>query len=65
MEALGSEEREKAARLTQIRNDFIKDHMALWVPAFVDNILEFALEDFYKGAALMLREFIDAYGRTI
>lgn len=51
-------QREEASRLFEIRENFINEHMILWVPFFADKVLEFTQEDFYKGAALILRFFI-------
>jgi TorA maturation chaperone TorD len=47
--------REEASRLFEIRSDFLKGHMALWVPFFAEKIIESTGEDFYKGAAYMLK----------
>lgn len=48
-------QREEASRLFEIRSDFIRGHMTLWVPFFVEKIMESTLEDFYKGASFMLK----------
>ena len=52
-------ERGEAARLFELRSDFLKGHMASWALIFADKVLEFSREDFYKGAALALRGTID------
>jgi TorA maturation chaperone TorD len=52
-------EREEASRLFEIRSDFLSDHMALWIPFFADKVIEFTTEDFYKGAAFILRGIIE------
>lgn len=52
-------QREEASRLFEIREDFLNDHMAKWVSFFVDKVLETTQEDFYKGAALILRGIIE------
>lgn len=50
--------RAEASRLFELRNNFINKHMVNWVPLFVEKILESTQEDFYKGAAIILREVI-------
>lgn len=52
-------QREEASRLFEMRSDFLSEHMALWVPFFVDTVIEFTQEDFYKGAASVLRGIIE------
>ncbi len=52
---------EEASEFLTMRNDFLKEHMALWVPLFVERIIQSSQEDFFKGAAFLLREVIDAY----
>ncbi|GAB4406561.1 MAG: molecular chaperone TorD family protein [Thermodesulfovibrionales bacterium] len=50
--------REDASRLFEIRSNFLNEHMAQWVPFFVDRILVSTQEDFYRGAAFILRGII-------
>lgn len=52
------QQREEASRLFEIRSNFLREHMALWVPFFVDKVLGSAQEDFYKGAVHILRGII-------
>ena len=52
---------EEASEFLTMRNDFLKEHMALWVPLFVERIIQSSQEDFFRGAAFLLREVIDAY----
>jgi len=52
-------EREEASRLFELRSDFLKEHMAKWLPIFTDKVIEFAQNDFYKGAALALKGIIN------
>lgn len=49
----------EAMRILQNRKEFLKEHMVLWVPTFVERILESTHQDFYRGAALFLRELIE------
>jgi len=49
---------DEASRLFEIKNNFLNEHMALWVPIFVDKIIESTQEDFYKGAAAVLKQVI-------
>lgn len=47
--------REEAACLYEMRESFLKDHFSKWVTSFADNIIASANEDFYRGAAYMLK----------
>lgn len=49
----------EASKLFEIRNNFIKEHMSLWIPLFVEKILEFSKEIYYKGAAIILEEVVE------
>lgn len=48
-------ERQEASRLFEIRSNFISEHMGTWAPIFADRIIEHTTEDFYKGAAFILK----------
>jgi len=48
-------QREEASRLFERRSDFMRGHMALWVPIFAGKVMDSAQEDFFKGAASVLR----------
>ncbi len=47
-----------AAKLIETQHAFMAEHLAEWPGAFVENALEWAKTDFYKGHLLMLRGFI-------
>jgi putative dimethyl sulfoxide reductase chaperone len=51
----------EASKFLAMRNEFIKEHAALWVPLFVERIVESTTEGFFKGTAMLLQEFIDIY----
>ena len=59
IELFEQEQRDEAARLFEIRGNFLSNHMAQWVPLFVERILNSTGEDFYKGAAYMLRGAVE------
>ncbi len=50
--------RAEASRFFELREDFINNHMRLWVPHFAERIIEHSREDFYTGAAFILRGII-------
>ncbi len=50
--------RQEASRNLELRDDFLREHMRLWVPIFSDKVLENTKEDFYRGAAHILRGVI-------
>lgn len=45
----------EATTFQAMKTDFISSHMALWVPRFAEQLAEATNEDFFKGAALMLK----------
>ncbi len=51
-------QREDASRLYEMREDFLNDHMASWIPFFADKVIESTQDDFYKGAAFILKGII-------
>jgi len=59
IEFFEQEQRDEAARLFEIRSDFLRKHMSLWVPAFVDKVLRSTQENFYKGAAFILKGAVE------
>ena len=52
-------QRSEASRLFELRHNFINEHIASWVPSFVEKILGNTQEDFYKGAAIVLGDVIE------
>jgi len=44
---------------------FIKEHLARWVSSFYKRVHEFSRCDFFKGAALLLKEFISIESRLL
>jgi TorA maturation chaperone TorD len=50
---------EDAERLYRARDEFLREHMSSWVLPFANRVLEHTSEDFYKGAAIMLRQFVE------
>ncbi len=61
LELSGSGKEEEAEKLLNIRQAFLKDHFALWVPLFANRITESAEEEFYRGAASLLIEVVDYF----
>ena len=53
-----SGELEKASQSYEIMNDFLVNHLAQWTPEFAELIIDNSEEDFFKGAALVLRGLI-------
>lgn len=52
--------RVKLLGLLRMRTGFLQEHMALWVPLFASQLLECSQEPFYKGAASLLKEFMES-----
>ncbi len=53
-----SGESEQASQYYALQKSFTLEHLAKWVPAFVEKALEYAQTDFYRGHLFMLRGFI-------
>lgn len=54
-------QREEASRLYEMKEDFLNDHIASWIPFFADKVIESTQEDFYKGAACILNGIIKGW----
>jgi len=52
-------EDEKADQAGKIRRTFHREHVACWVPAFCDKVLEAATFDFYKDFAHMAKAVVE------
>jgi len=48
-------QREEASNLNEIRDEFLKEHFSKWAPEFADSIIASTNDDFYRGAAIMLK----------
>lgn len=48
-------QREEASNLNEMRDEFLKGHFSKWAPHFSDNIIASTNDDFYRGAAIMLK----------
>ena len=48
-------QREEASNLNELRDEFLKGHLSKWAPHFSDNIIASTNDDFYRGAAIMLK----------
>ncbi len=55
LEDFEDNKRSEASRFFELRQDFINNHMRLWMQSFAERIIEHSREDFYTGAALILR----------
>ena len=58
-DAVEKRDEESIDRLRKTQKDFIKKHLASWVPEFCDDILKGSAKyDFYRAVAQILRAFI-------
>jgi TorA maturation chaperone TorD len=64
IESMKTGKNEEAEARIRLRDEFTREHLAVWVPEFVDRILENSKEDFYRGAAILLRQVIEEYQAT-
>ena len=47
--------REEASNLYETRENFLRDHFSKWAPPFAENVVASTNEDFFRGAAYMLK----------
>lgn len=65
VEALQKSERCEAIKYLQVQDQFVRDHLAKWVPQLMKDIIESAEVDFYKGIADITDAFIAIDGKAI
>lgn len=58
--ALKNQDACEAMRYIELQRKFLEEHLNKWVPAFSEDILRSAKQDFYRGAALLLRGFVSS-----
>jgi len=58
-EALEKNKKDEAKKYLRMQKDFLRNHLSLWVPPFVKDILETAEVDFYKGVAIITKRFVE------
>lgn len=56
--SLKSKDTQEAMKYIELQRKFLEEHLNKWVPAFSEDIIKNTKEDFYRGAALLLRGFI-------
>lgn len=56
--SLKNQDTHEAVKHIECQQKFLEEHLNKWVPAFAEDIITNAKQDFYRGAALLLRGFI-------
>ncbi len=56
--SLKSKNTQEATKYIELQRKFLEEHLNKWVPAFSEDIIKNTKEDFYRGAASLLRGFI-------
>lgn len=56
--SLKNQDAHEAMKHTELQQKFLEEHLNKWIPAFSDDIIKNTKQDFYRGAALLLRGFI-------
>jgi TorA maturation chaperone TorD len=51
-------QQDEASKLIKVRDNFLKEHFSVWVPELADNIANSTNDNFYRGASLLLKEFV-------
>ena len=60
MAALDAGDGAEAERLAAVRESFVADHLASWVPSLAQDVEKRAATGFYRGLAALTRDFIEA-----
>lgn len=58
IDALDAGDKAKASKCLMTSYHFLEDHLANWIPLFVDSIFKFAQTDFYRALGYLTRGFI-------
>lgn len=58
--SLKTQDAHEAMKHIELQRKFLEEHLNKWVPAFSDDIIKNTKQDFYRGAALLLRGFISS-----
>lgn len=56
--SMRNQDAHKAMKHIELQEKFLEEHLNIWVPAFSEDILKSTEQDFYRGAASLLRGFI-------
>lgn len=56
--SLKNQDSQEATKHIELQRKFLEEHLNKWIPAFSEDIIENTKQDFYRGAALLLRGFI-------
>jgi len=56
--SLKTQNAREAMKHIELQRKFLEEHLNKWVPAFSEDIIKNTKQDFYRGAALLLRGFI-------
>jgi anaerobic sulfite reductase subunit A len=59
IEALKNKDMKEARKYLQGQQDFLEEHLAKWIPKFVQDILNTAKTPFYKAVAALTRDYIE------
>jgi TorA maturation chaperone TorD len=64
-EALKENDGDTLGNLRQTQKEFVRRHMAVWVPVFCDKVMARAELSFFKGMAEVTKEFIRSESREL
>ncbi len=51
--------KKEAEKFREMQKEFLKEHIAKWVPRFCDDVIKESKIEFYKDAARLLKNFIE------
>lgn len=58
-DAIDEGDEPKAVKLVKSQKSFLEDHLGSWAPLLSEQMMHFALTDFYKGLAYLTEGFIE------
>lgn len=64
-EARGKSNGEQALEWLEMQQEFLKEHLSAWIPAFCKDLEQAAESDFYKGVAKVTKAYLSLEQETI
>lgn len=65
VKALQADDREQGIACLSKQEEFLRQHLLVWCPRFCDDMITAAESDFYRGLALLTRNFLQSELETI
>ena len=59
IEAIRNKDIKEARKYLQGQQDFLEEHLAKWIPKFMQDIFDTAQTPFYRGIAVLTRDYVE------